>query len=216
MSFLHFPEKVLVESDVAVKTKVTTVGKLVPSSDRKAADPLASTSGEDATTVLEGWHKSWGDPHESAMVMPNIKWMKENLEFGLFHLAKPYKNNCVEVVPRKILRDRMEIHQPPLPTSMMGSVPNMMAFFTTRVFFWRPVGVIKVKITCPNTNCPSPETHLIMKGYVSTARQVCGLTSYYTLLTERLLCISCSNLRRLSQSAVHESDNEDEDVGVYK
>ncbi|KAH3739173.1 hypothetical protein DPMN_045820 [Dreissena polymorpha] len=67
MSFIHFPEEVLVESDVAVKTKVTTVGKLVPSSNGKTAEPLPSTSAEDATTVLVGWHKSWEDPHDHTL-----------------------------------------------------------------------------------------------------------------------------------------------------
>lgn len=214
MRFNIFPEKVLVESDVAVQTNVTTVGKLVPSSDRKAAEPLPSTSEEGATTVLEGWHKSWEDPRDHGIVTPNIKWMKENVQCGLFHPAKPYKNNRGEIVNRKILKDRMEFHPPPLPTSLMGSIPNMMAFFTTHVFFWRPVGVMKAKITCPNNNCPSPESYLIRKGYGSTAWQVCGISSYYTLLTERLFCVPCSNLRRSSQSAAQDSDCEEEDVDL--
>ena len=113
---------------------------------------------------------------------------------------------------RKVLKDRMNFNPPPLPTGMMGTVPNMQAFFTTPVFFWRPVGVMMVKIKCPNTNCPSPDSYLIRKGYGSTARQVCSLTSYYTLLTERLHCLHCYNLRRSSQSATYDSDSEDEDT----
>ncbi|CAH1266555.1 Hypp3412 [Branchiostoma lanceolatum] len=91
----------------------------------------------------------------------------------------------------------MEFHPPPLPTSVKGAVPNMLAFFTTPAFFWRPVGVMQAKIRCPNTNCQAPPgEYLELKGFGSFARQVCGMKNYYTLLTEKLKCPYCEKARQ--------------------
>lgn len=93
---------------------------------------------------------------------------------------------------RKVFKDCMWFNPPPVPASMLGSVPNMHSFFTTRVLFWRPVGVMQAKVRCPNKNCPAPpDSYLTRHGYGTTARQVCSDSNYYTLLTERLLCNHC-------------------------
>ncbi|XP_023820146.1 uncharacterized protein LOC105355868 isoform X2 [Oryzias latipes] len=94
----------------------------------------------------------------------------------------------------------MEFLPPPIPTYLGGSVPNMHSFFTAPVFFWRPVGILHVKVRCPNPSCPAPpDTFLIRKGFSSSARQVCGLKSFYTLLSERLLCTHCEKVRNASE-----------------
>lgn len=98
---------------------------------------------------------------------------------------------------RRLLKEKMEFHPPPIPTSVKGGLPNMMAFFTTPVFFWRPVGVMQAKIRCPSTNCPAPPgEYLEKKGFGSYARQVCGMKYNYTLLTEKLKCSHCEKMRR--------------------
>ena len=179
------------------------------------SDHLELASGASDSTILEGWHKEWEVVTTHGNILPNLGWMKNNLEYGLFMPAKLFKNKHGETGSRKVLKDRMEFNPPPLPSTMSGSIPKMLAFFTTPVLFWRPVGVMQVKVKCPNRNCPSPESYLFRKGYGSTARQVCGLQSYYTLLTERLCCLPCSNLRqRSSRSAANDSDSDEEDINT--
>ena len=104
----------------------------------------------------------------------------------------------------------MDFHPPPLPVSVKGALPNMLAFFTTPAFFWRPVGVMKALIRCPNTNCSAPPgKYLEKKGFGSYARQVCGMNSYYTLLTEKLKCSHCEKMRQVS--VAHDSEGEEEE-----
>lgn len=113
---------------------------------------------------------------------------------------------------RRLLKEKMEFHPPPIPTSVKGGLPNMMAFFTTPVFFWRPVGVMQAKIRCPSTNCPAPPgEYLEKKGFGSYARQVCGMKYNYTLLTEKLKCSHCEKMRRAVSKTHSDTDSEDED-----
>ena len=127
--------------------------------------------------------------------------MKGNTEHGLFNPAKPFKVKDGQVTQRKLFKDRMWFTPPPVPASMMGSVPSMHAFFTTPVFFWRPVGVMQAKIRCPNKDCPAPpDSYLVRRGYSTIARQVCSEQNYYTLLTEKLVCYPCEKLRQTRDS----------------
>ncbi|XP_043980688.1 uncharacterized protein LOC122835588 [Gambusia affinis] len=104
----------------------------------------------------------------------------------------------------------MEFHPPPPPTSVKGGLPSMTSFFTTPVFFWRPVGVMQAKIRCPNSNCPAPPGEFLeKKGFGSYARQVCGMTNSYTLLTEKLKCTYCEKVRRVAS----EKHSDTEEVG---
>ncbi|XP_032405903.1 uncharacterized protein LOC116710776 [Xiphophorus hellerii] len=129
---------------------------------------------------------------------------------GLFDRTSSYKNIRGEVVERKLLKNKMEFHPPPPPTSVKGGLPSMMSFFTTPVFFWRPVGVMQAKIRCPNSNCPAPPGEFLeKKGFGSYARQVCGMTNSYTLLTEKLRCPYCEKVRRVAS----EPHGDTEDVG---
>ena len=75
-----------------------------------------------------------------------------------------------------------------------------LSFFYSSLFLWRPVGVSNAKIRCPNTNCSAPpESFLIKSGFRVSARQVCSMTTYYTLLTERLKCPYCEKERLKEQ-----------------
>ncbi|TKS67752.1 hypothetical protein D9C73_000924 [Collichthys lucidus] len=99
--------------------------------------------------------------------------------------------------------------------SVKGAVPNMLAFFTTPAFFWRPVGVMKAIIRCPNTNCPAPPgEYLEKKGFGSYARQVCGMKYDYTLLTEKLTCPHCHKMRQ-TMSQAHADNREDEEEDAH-
>ena len=175
--FVFIPEQELSTSRVHVKTRMTTVGHLIKSSTPDAtAKPPSPTPQVDASEpiIYEGWHKHWEVESAHGNITPNLKWMHGSLEHGLFHPGKAMKNKDGVVVERKVLKDRMVFNPPPLPVSMMGSVPSMLSFFTTPVFFWRPVGVMKAKVRCPNSNCPGaskPDAYLIRKGYGSTARR---------------------------------------------
>lgn len=210
-------ESVLDRSKPSVSTQLTTWGDLASSvcqDDRPGPSSLRETS-EPGGVVLEGWQKFWEQPPESAQALgiapPNIKWLKTNETYGLFERASKYKNVRGEMAERKLFKEKMEFHPPPPPLAVKGAVPNMLSFFTTPAFFWRPVGVMKALIHCPNTNCPAPpEYYLEKRGYGSYARQVCGLNFHYTLQTERLMCKHCLKLREgLSQA--HTDDDEEED-----
>ncbi|XP_041913684.1 uncharacterized protein LOC121678307 [Alosa sapidissima] len=120
---------------------------------------------------------------------------------------------------RKLFKEKMEFHPPPPAMAVKGAVPNMLSFFTTPAFFWRPVGVMKALIRCPNTNCPAPpEYYLEKRGSSSYARQVCGMNFHYTLLTERLMCKHCLKLREEpSQAYADNSDDYDgEEDGAHR
>ena len=213
-------ESVLDESEPSVSTHLTTWGNLASSvcqDDRTGPSSLRETS-EPGAVVLEGWQKFWEQPSESAqatgMSPANIKWLKNNEIYGLFERAAKYKNSRGEVAERKVFKEKMEFHPPPPPMAVKGAVPNMLSFFTTPAFFWRPVGVMKALICCPNTNCAAPpEYYLEKKGYGSYARQVCSTNFHYTLLTERLTCKYCRKLREgLSQAHADDSDDEEDDA----
>lgn len=166
---------------------------------------------------LEGWQKYWEHPPPSVQAHgippPNIKWLKFDEEYGLFESPSKYKNAKGETVERRLLKEKMDFHPPPLPTSVKGGLPNMMAFFTTHAFFWRPVGVMLAKIRCPNSNCPAPPgEYLEKKGFGSYARQVCGIKFNYTLLTEKLKCPHCEKMRKNASQRQLDTDSEDEAI----
>ncbi len=155
-------ESVLDRSEASVNTQLTTWGDLASSvcqDDRPGPSSLRETS-EPGGVVLEGWQKFWEQPPESAQALgiapANIKWLKTNETYGLFERASRYKNVRGEMAERKLFKEKMEFHPPPPPMAVKGAVPNMLSFFTTPAFFWRPVGVMKALIRCPNTNCPAP------------------------------------------------------------
>eukprot|EP00057_Strongylocentrotus_purpuratus_P015139 XP_011669613.1 PREDICTED: uncharacterized protein LOC105440781 [Strongylocentrotus purpuratus] len=175
---LALAENVLQEAQVLVDTSVTSVDRLL------SEVPSATESFRDAADVIEGWQKAWDN-----MYLPNLKWLKSDGPHGIFE--EPQRNVSGKGT-RTVLKNKMEFHPPPLPTSLKGTLPSMPLFFSTHVFFWRPVGVMGTKILCPNSNCPAPpDSFLTRSGYGPVARQVCGLTCDYTLLTERLKCHHC-------------------------
>ncbi|XP_059183512.1 uncharacterized protein LOC131962582 [Centropristis striata] len=216
-------ESVLDESEASVSTQLTTWGDLASSvcqDDRPGPSSLRQTS-EPGGVVLEGWQKFWEQPPESAQALgiapANIKWLKTNETYGLFERASRYKNVRGEISERKLFKEKMEFHPPPPPMAVKGAVPNMLSFFTTPAFFWRPVGVMKALIRCPNTNCPAPPgAYLEKKGFGSYARQVCGMKFNYTLLTEKLTCPHCRKMRQtVSQAHGDADDSEDEGADAH-
>lgn len=185
-------------------------------SQGRPSSPVDTSASETGDILREGWQKYWEHPPPSAQAIgiapPNIKWLKCDETYGLFERPSKYKNAKGEIVERRLLKEKMEFHPPPIPTSVKGGVPNMMAFFTTPVFFWRPVGVMQAKIRCPSSNCPAPPgEYLEKKGFGSYARQVCGMKYNYTLLTEKLKCSHCEKMRRAVSKTHGDADSEDED-----
>lgn len=216
---LSFLESVLDVSEPSVNTHLTTWGDLASSvcQDDRPGPSSCRDASEPGVVVLEGWQKFWEQPSESAhafgMAPANIKWLKTSDTHGLFERVSKYKNARGEIAERRLLKEQMEFHPPPLPMAVKGAVPNMLSFFTTPAFFWRPVGVMRALIRCPNPNCPAPAEYFLEKrGYGSYARQVCGMNCHYTLLTERLMCKHCRKLREgLSQAHIDGSDDDEED-----
>lgn len=192
-SVFNFLEQILQESEVAVTTEVTTWGSLQPLPVPLKQEDIPSTSTAstfqlpvDEPIVTEGWQKTWEEP--PGMYAPNVPWLKSDSPHGIFHASK---------TKRKTFKAKMEFNPPPLPTTIRGSLPSMFSFFTTPVFFWRPVGVMEAKIKCPNASCPSPPgTFLSRSGYGDVAREVCDLRHNYTVLTERLKCNFCMKARQ--------------------
>ncbi|XP_057685677.1 uncharacterized protein LOC130911989 [Corythoichthys intestinalis] len=207
-------ESLLDESEVAVSSHITTVGELTPSTSQPAA-PSRQAPCAPADILLEGWQKYWEQPPKSSQALgiapANIKWLKSDGTYGLYEKASKYKNVRGEMVERKLLKEKMEFHPPPRPLSIKGTLPNMLSFFTTPTFFWRPVGVMKAMIRCPNVNCPAPPgEYLEKKGFGTYARQVCGMQYNYTLLTERLKCPHWERLRKGAGADWKEEEEEEQ------
>ena len=122
---LFFPEQQLIQSPLHVNTTLTTVGKIVESRDFSKKSTLEpkpqthpSTSAIEPSTVFEGWHKSWEETiPTNGIITPNIRWIKHNIEHGLFLPLKPLKNKYSEIVERKLLKNRMEFN--PLPNTVV-------------------------------------------------------------------------------------------------
>ncbi|KAH3804378.1 hypothetical protein DPMN_132663 [Dreissena polymorpha] len=144
---------------------------------------------------------------------PQPKIAARKIVHGLFNPFQQHKTTDGSLVERKTFKEViMWFNPPPIPTTMMGSIPHMNSFFTTPVFFWRPVGVMHAKIRCPNKNCPAPpDAFLSRSGNSSTAHQVCSEHHYYTLLTERLLCSHCKALRLRQKTAKQQVSDEEEE-----
>lgn len=129
---LFITEKVLHKAAVPVQTTLTQVGKIAPT---KSSEKDVAQLSKDEDVVLEGWQKSWESTTSHGSIASNIKWLKESQEHGLYHPVKQYKTRAGDYIERKVFKDCMKFNPPPVPTTMMGTIPNMHAFFTTPVFF---------------------------------------------------------------------------------
>ncbi|XP_014666630.1 PREDICTED: uncharacterized protein LOC106808425 [Priapulus caudatus] len=173
-------DNLLTTSELGVKTQMTMARDLLEAS---TSVPETVTSIPETVTDpgLEGWQKSWEEPPPNTLPMyqPNIQWLKNDPVFGLY----------TKEGSRKVLKPMMTFNPPPLFSRVEGTLPSMLYFFRTPTFFWRPVGVMQLKVPCPNTDCPAPSRYsLVRHGYGSVARTVFGMKFPYTLLTERLIC----------------------------
>ena len=195
LSFFLYSVDVLQDSQVPVDTSLTSVDQLIPDPDV----PPTSASSHDDADVVEGWQKSWDE-----MYVPNLKWLKSDGPYGIFEEPQRYVSTKGHVSTRTILKNKMYFHPPPVPLTLKGSLlPSMHSFFVTPVLFWRPVGVLETKIKCPNPACRAPPSSFLTRaGYAPAARQVCGYSNFYTLLTERLKCHHCTQDKSL-QSRWH-------------
>ncbi|PIK38275.1 hypothetical protein BSL78_24895 [Apostichopus japonicus] len=206
--------------DADLLQKITTVGKLVTPSAAATRTTLhlhallKHLPRQEKLFFWRAGRRSGMTPppqHVQGICAPNMKWIKGDDQFGIFQPAKPYQNAKGELVQRKVFKDKIQLNPPPVPTSIKGLLPNMLSFFTTPVIFWRPVGVLEVKIRCPNPNCPAPPgSYLAKSGFGNYARQVCGLSYHYTLLTERLQCIHCMKQRKAIGENVDPDTDEEE------
>lgn len=184
--------------DVQVDTSLMTLGKLLSQVPSTSTTPDPAPIAPESADIIEGWQKSWDE-----MYPPNRQWLKSDGPHGIFEPPHRFVS-AKRAGKRSILKDELEFHPPPLPTTLKGTLPNMLAFFATPVFFWRPVGVLGVKIRCPNTSCPAPpDSYITRAGYAPVARQVCGIRYNYTLLTERLKCHYCQGKGDKTQARWH-------------
>ncbi|XP_029988129.1 uncharacterized protein LOC115417996 [Sphaeramia orbicularis] len=133
-------ENILEESEAAVCTQLTTCVELTPAGSqdtepRPSSPEESSAASEPGGVVLEGWQKFWEQPPASAkapgIATPNIGWLKGSEMHGLFTRASSYKSVRGETVERRLLKEQMEFHPPPPPSSVRGALPNMLAFFAT-------------------------------------------------------------------------------------
>ncbi|XP_041482795.1 uncharacterized protein LOC121429695 [Lytechinus variegatus] len=178
---LDMADTLVSSSELGVKAHLTTAGDLLKVSQH--SQESSSNPG------LEGWQKSWEEPppNTQPMFKPNIHWLKNDLVYGLY----------TKQGSKKVLKPIMNFSPPPLISQIQGALPPMLSFFTTTAFFWRPVGVMQLKVPCPNRDCPAqPGYSLIRHGYGSIARTVYGIRFPYTLLTERLSCNHCKDKRK--------------------
>ncbi|XP_056466223.1 uncharacterized protein LOC130405218 isoform X1 [Gadus chalcogrammus] len=142
---------------------------------------------------FEGWHKQW-ESGPQGLPSADVKWLKEDADRGLF------KN--LTIARRKILKeDRMWFHPPEIPGVVVGGgVPSADAFFRSRVFFWRPVGVWGYSLRCPRSGCPGGKAAFLYRcGYGNTVRHICDMTGWYSMLTELLACNACRKAAKGSQ-----------------
>ncbi|XP_029988141.1 uncharacterized protein LOC115418003 [Sphaeramia orbicularis] len=133
-------ENIPEESEAAVCTQLTTCVELTPAGSqdtepRPSSLEESSAASEPGGVVLEGWQKFWEQPPASAkapgIATPNIGWLKGSEMHGLFTRASSYKSVRGETVERRLLKEQMEFHPPPPPSSVRGALPNMLAFFAT-------------------------------------------------------------------------------------
>jgi len=84
----------------------------------------------------------------------------------------------------------MEFHPPPLPCDIAAGLPGMFSFFTTTVFFWRPIDVMKTNIECLNSNCPAPSgtCYPLPKLALATSAAV---ASRRQLIHNSVICGNC-------------------------
>ncbi|XP_033999551.1 uncharacterized protein LOC117493206 [Trematomus bernacchii] len=162
--------------------------------------PMASHP-SDAEVDLEGWVCLW----ENAGGIPSadISWLKEDTERGLFTPVHTYKDIRGQIKRRRVMKsDRMWFYPPEPPGFVGGGLPIPQLFFRSRVFVWRPVGVWRYSLKCPQgDNCvgSGKNVHLSKSGYHSKVRLICDVSGWYTVITEVLSCGPCTKAARIKE-----------------
>ncbi|XP_034540936.1 outer membrane channel protein CpnT-like [Notolabrus celidotus] len=158
-------------------------------------DHAPSTSSADlpppteASVELEGWVRSWEETN--GIPAADITWLKEDPERGLFTPVQHFKDIAGQIKRRRVMKsDRMWFYPPESPGYISGGLPSLQAFFRSRVFVWRPVGVWKYSLKCPRGGeCVGSgrNVHLYKSGYHTRVRHICDVSGWYTIVTE-VLC----------------------------
>lgn len=109
----------------------------------------------------------WENPN--GIPSADISWLKEDTERGLFTPVQHYKDIAGLIKRRRVMKsDRMWFYPPEPPGYVSGALPNPRAFFRSRVFVWRPVGVWRCSLKCPRGDeCVGRgrNVHLSKSGY---------------------------------------------------
>ncbi|KAJ8370303.1 hypothetical protein SKAU_G00103350 [Synaphobranchus kaupii] len=91
--------------------------------------------------------------------------------------------------------DRMWFYPPEPPGYVRGALPTPQLFFQSRLFVWRPVGVWRYSLKCPRGDeCVGRgrNVHVYKSGYDHRVRHICGVSNWYTMVTEVLCCGPCT------------------------
>ncbi|XP_039521831.1 uncharacterized protein LOC120475226 [Pimephales promelas] len=164
------------------------------------SQPVSATplSQSDSPVELEGWVRLWEDPN--GIPSPDIPWLKEDSERGLFTSVQTYKDIKGVIRRRRILKsDRMWFYPPESPGFVSGAIPTPQAFYRSRFFFWRPIGVWRCSLKCPRGDkCAGAggNTHLSKSGYHTRVRHICDVSGWYTMATEVVVCGPCLKAAR--------------------
>ncbi|XP_066289153.1 uncharacterized protein [Branchiostoma lanceolatum] len=153
-------------------------------------DAIKKPAKAEPEITCEGWHLCW-ESQPGGFPEADLDWLQNDVNRGLFQPVKTYKPRGKKATKkRKLLKDdRMWFYPPEPPGVVQGNPPSADAFFRSRVFFWRPMGVWKYTLRCPSKDCKG--AILNRSGYSSTVRQICDVSGWYSMVTEVLACNEC-------------------------
>ena len=137
--------------------------------------------------------RSWEEP--IGIPQADIPWIKHDKDCGLFNRdIATHKDIKGNLKMRREQKNRMWFYPPEPPGYVDHGVPNAEPFFRSRLFVWRPVGLWKYKLKCPNgVACAGKDkdTYLIRSGFHSRV-----YTFLYIYTCMFLLWMKCLRLHR--------------------
>ena len=124
-----------------VSTRVTSWKDVIDSIGDKEVSPHEESTqtstlqvSPEGSVFLEGWQKNW----DQGISLPNVKWLKENEECGLFGSAKPYKNTKGVIAYRKVFKGKME-YSPPLAVRQLQALVRNTRTLTILKKLWMSI-----------------------------------------------------------------------------
>ncbi|KAL0963393.1 hypothetical protein UPYG_G00305780 [Umbra pygmaea] len=161
-------------SSVPGQTPPDVRPKEPPSTSNSQPVSAATLPQSDSPVELEGWMRPWEE--SNGIPFADIPWLKEDSERGLFTTVQLYKDIKGVIRRRRVLKSRMWFYPPEPPGFVSGGIPTPHAFFRSRFFFWRPIGVWRCSLKCPRGDkCARPEAKhtspslATIAGYVTSA-----------------------------------------------